>query len=335
MVTMTADHPDAPFDGDAPLDPVTEEALARLVHLHSGEAVLEDRLRYEAWKAEGPAQAQAAERAERLWTMLGPTLARSKAKRKSTKLVPVLVAAALGLSGAFAGGLFGPPAAYFADVSTGIGDRGRIMLADGSRVEMDTQTSIDIADGGRRIILHAGQIYVSVAHDPDRPFRVESGTGIVEALGTAFDVRRDDQQTTVVVTDSAVRVAIPESGSGDHATTVVAGQEAAYGPRTGLAQASKADLTERTAWRQGQLRFSNKPLGAVLDELGRYRRSAVLFTDDALSRLPVTGIFNVDDPDALLDAISVALPVKVRRLPWLTIVQRDPARPLDGRGGKS
>lgn len=318
---------DPPFD-DEPLDPVTEEALARLVHLQSGDATAQDRADHDAWKAADPEHAAAGARAERLWTMLGPALASRKVK--GPKRIPVVLAAGAALAAlAVASGLFGPPAAYVADERTGVGERRGVTLADGSKVELDTGTSFDVTEGGRRLTLYTGQVFVTVARDPTRPFRVVSGDATVEALGTAFDVRRDGETTTVVVTESAVRVSHPDRAGG---LPVAAGQEVAFSPTTGRGPVRRAALPERTAWRQGQLRFTERPLGEVLDELGRYRRGVIIVTDPALRRLPVTGVFDVDRPDVLLDAVAVALPVRVRRLPWLTIVRRDPERPLDPAG---
>lgn len=315
---------DPPFN-DEPLDPVTEEALARLVHLHSGDETAQDRADYDAWKTADAEREAASARAERLWTMLGPALANRKVK--GPKRIPVVLAAAAALAAlAFASGLFGPPASYFADERTGVGERRSMTLADGSKVELDTGTSFDIAEGGRSLTLYTGQVFVTVARDPTRPFRVGSGDDTVEALGTAFDVRRDGEATTVVVTESSVRVSHPDRAGG---VPIAAGQEVTFSPSTGPGPVRLAALPERTAWRQGQLRFAERPLGEVLDELGRYRRGVIVVTDPALRRLPVTGVFDVDRPDVLLEAVAAALPVTVRRLPWLTIVRRDPERPLD------
>lgn len=301
------------------------------MHLRSGDATAQDKFDFDAWRAARSEHEAASVRAGQLWTMLGPALAGRKAKGPGR--IPVILVAAAALSAlVFASGLFGPPASYFADESTGLGERRSMTLADGSRVELDIGTSFDVAKGGRRLTLHTGQVFVTVARDPARPFRIMSGEGTVEAIGTAFDVRRDDAATTVVVTESAVRVSHPDPSGRAPAATVAAGQEIAYASATGLGPVQAAAVAERTAWRRGQLRFAERPLGEVLDELGRYRRGVAVVTDDALRRLPVTGVFDVDDPDELLDALAVALPVQIRRLPWLTIVMRDPERPLGAAG---
>lgn len=323
-------HPDRPpshLPGGEPLDPLTEEALAWLVRLHSGAETAQDWADYEAWQAAAPGRREAADRAARLWAMLGPALAEGGVKAKGPPGIPVVLAAALGLGLlAFGSGLLGPPAALLADERTGVGERRSVTMPDGSRIDIDTSTSLDIAEGGRRITLHAGQVYVTVAADPRRPFVLRSGDGDIRAVGTAFDVRRDAGATRVVVTENAVEVSHPDAAGGVGSVTVRAGQEVAYTSGAGLGSVAPADLPTRTAWRRGQMRFDSRPLGEVFDEMARYRRGAVVFLERDLRELPVTGIFATGDIDAMLDALATLMPLQLTRLPFLTIVRRDAAR---------
>ncbi|MBN8940520.1 MAG: FecR family protein [Rhizobiales bacterium] len=313
---------------DAPLDPMTEAALSWLVRLHSGEASEQDWSDYQAWKAAGVDQRRAADRAERLWQRLGPALRPKRRSKARGIAVAILLVAGLA-GGGFAGGLFGPPGAYFADHRTALGERRTVALADGSTMELDAGTSVDIDFGAdrRRLVLHAGQIFVTVTPDPARPFVVQAGRGTTRALGTAFDVRSDGEGARIVVTEHAVRVAY--AGAGETATTdVAAGQQVTYAPATGLGRPEPVDTGMLTAWRRGQVIFDGRPLGDVVAELARYRRGRILITDSALRDLPVTGIFSTADADALVDALPAILPVRVWRLPGLAVIQRDPDRPV-------
>lgn len=327
---MTSD-PENPSDPLASLDAATREALMWIGHLNSGEETEQDRRDYEFWKAADPEHARAARRAEEFWQMLGPALAGASLGRprgKTPGRLPIVIFAILALGGlSFGAGLFGPPAAYFADERTGVGERRSIVLADGSRVELDTRTSLDIGTGGRMLALHGGQIFVTAARDPGRPFRVQSGEGFIEALGTAFGVRLDDATTTVVVTESRVRVSSGDPGRPPSSVEIRAGEGAGYTTGMRPTSPSPADLRERTAWRDGELSFDDRPLGEVMAELGRYQRGVVVFMDGDLQLLPVTGVFKVDNIDGILEAVARVTPVKIRRLPWLTLIQRDPDRP--------
>ena len=174
----------------------------------------QDHLDYEAWTARDPEHRAAAERAERLWDMIGaasegkaPVAVKRKGQGKGPGRLPVVALALAGsVAALFAAGLFGPPASFFADETTVVGERRSMVLADGSRVDLDTRTRFDVAEGGRRLTLHAGQVFVTVARDPARPFVVQSGDGHVEALGTAFVLRRDEASARQARLCSSIRV---------------------------------------------------------------------------------------------------------------------------------
>lgn len=318
-----------PASPDAPLDPLTERALEWLVHLHSGTETDQDWSDYQDWKTANAPQRRAADEAERLWERLGSALARKPRSklRRISQLSMVLVALA---ATSFAAGLFGAPASYFPDERTAVGELRTLTLPDGSRLELDSDSRVDIdfTDRRRRVVLYGGRIFVTVAPDRSRPFFVEAGGGTTRALGTAFAVGKDGDGVDVVVTEHAVRVAYPDGESGP-SVEVRAGNQVGYAPQTGLEVPHPVDLGSRTAWRRGLFLFDSRPLGSVVAEMERYRRGRIVIAEEALKQLPVTGIFETGDTDSLLDAVSSALPVQVHRLPWLTVIRRDPARALE------
>jgi transmembrane sensor len=307
----------------APIDPLTEEALAWLVKLHSGEETEADWNSYHDWKAADAAHAEAAQRAERMWSRLGPALSARRTTRNITGALLLMVCLA---GGGAATGAFGPLSGWLADEATGVGERRVVTLADGSTVTLDSATSLDIEYAGeeRRIVLRDGQIFVSVAPDPTHPFIVEARHGTVQALGTAFNVRAYDTGARVAVTEHAVRVTYGGKSSVD----VRQGEGVGYAAAGGLGRPGAVDTEDVTAWRHGEIVFDNRPLGEVAGELGRYRRGTVVFADAALKDLPVTGVFSTADTDAFFAALELTLPVRVTRLPLVTLIQRDPARGL-------
>ncbi len=301
---------------DQPLEPLAEAALEWLVRLNDGTATAGDWAAYDAWRDENPAQRAAADAAEGLWIGLGAAPTRPR-RPKSVAAAAAVVAAGLVL---LIGIWFGLPPGMLADYRTGPGERLSVTLADGSRLDLDGATRLDVAFDGqrRRLVLHDGTIHVTVAPDRDRPFEVAAAGGRTRALGTAFDVRRRGDTVRVAVTEHAVRVAYPETGA---AVDVAAGQQVTYGPGEGLGAPGPAELRGLSAWRRGRLIFDGQPLAEVLAEVERHRYGLITIADRDLRALKVTGVFDADDADALLDAVAATLPVRVRRLPFLAIVE--------------
>jgi transmembrane sensor len=298
-----------------PVDPLTEEALAWLVRLHSGEETEADWNGYHDWKQIDRAHADAAQRAESMWSRLGPALIK---KRRGRNLSGAIVLAVL-LAGATYSGAFGPSSSWLADEATGVGERRTLTLADGSAVTLDSATSLDVEYGAkeRRIVLRDGQIFVTVKPDAARRFVVEAEGGSVWALGTAFNVRMDDAGVRVAVTEHAVRVTYGPTARVD----IREGQGVGYASKSGLGPAHPVNTNEVTAWTHGRIVFDNQPLHAVVDEIGRYQRGTVVFTDSALRELTVTGVLETDDADAFFEALERTLPVRVIRLPYLTVIR--------------
>ncbi|MBM7852187.1 transmembrane sensor [Methylopila capsulata] len=245
---------------------------------------------------------------------LGPALK----PRRGGGTAAILAALAIGLGGAFAAGAFGPPRAFFADERTSAGERRTISLADGSTVEADASTSFDVElrPAERRLTLYSGRIHVAVAPDAARPFVVEAGDLEAQALGTAFEVEQAHDMSSVLVTERRVRASDVRTGDqvelgvGEETTLRIGGRLA---PRA-------VDVRAATAWRRGLLVFDDQPLEDVAEEISRYVGGRVIVLGEA-GRLRLTGAFPSNDAAAMLDAIAAALPVRVTRLPFVTIVR--------------
>jgi transmembrane sensor len=169
------------------------------------------------------------------------------------------------------------------------------------------------------VTLHTGQIFVSVKPGHTRPFIVIAGNAQARALGTAFAVRRDGAQASVVVTESAVKVT--DTGTGQSAR-VDAGSAITLDP-SGLGPPHRVDTGALTAWRHGELKFVDRPLGEVVSELERYRWGKIVIVGGGIANLPVRATVNLQRVDEFLASLRIALPVTVTRWPGLVMVRRD------------
>jgi transmembrane sensor len=103
---------------------------------------------------------------------------------------------------------------HYPTYSTDIGERRSITLADGSTVDLNARSRIQIEFSGaeRHVELLDGQALFQVAKDKNRPFIVRSGDATVRAVGTQFDVYRKENGTTVTVLEGRVAVYSNERG---------------------------------------------------------------------------------------------------------------------------
>ena len=183
---------------------------------------------------------------------------------------------------------------------TAIGGHRLVGLADGSRVELNTQTHVRtaIAEKDREVWLDKGEAYFEVAHAEGRPFVVHAGSRTVTVLGTRFSVRRDGDTVTVSVLEGRVRID-GTSAQTVPAAIITAGDMAiARGLSTLLAARSPDRVTNALAWRDGMLAFDQTTLAQAAAEFNRYNRKQLLITDPQAAGIRIGGTFKATNVDA-------------------------------------
>lgn len=323
----------------APLDKqVALQAAEWYLCLQSGEASAADRAACERWRAESAEHERAWLRAQKLGEKIGvvpasvavPTLGRRErregaARRKAVKMLAALIVA---VPGGWLWWQHGAMPAWRADYRTAVGERRELRLADGSRLFLNTATSVDVAfdDARRALRLYAGEIQVHTAPDPwpgtqrhgPRPFVVMTGQGELRPLGTRFNVRLDGDRGESVLAVFEGRVEIRPTAAPAAARIVEAGQQARFDATQVM---TPGIVTVGTAgWREGILYADRMRLADFCAELARYRRMW-LRCDPVVGELRVSGAFQLDNLDAVLASLPDALPVSViyRSRYWVTI----------------
>ncbi len=195
---------------------------------------------------------------------------------------------------------------WLADVRTAIGERRRLVLADGSELILNTASAVDIRFSAeqRLIILRAGEILLTTGKDP-RPLSVRSRHGQMRALGTRFSVRQENDHTELAVLEHAVAV---RNRPGMPELRVDAGQGLSFGD--GPLPAPHPLDPNQTEWSNGRLVIDDWRLDRALAELQRYRPGFIQCADE-VAGLRLSGAFPLDDSDRALAAITRVLPVRV------------------------
>jgi transmembrane sensor len=193
-------------------------------------------------------------------------------------------------------------------------------LPDGSSIHLSAKTSVAIDFGGseRRLRMSSGEAFFKVRPDKKRPFVVHAGTLDVTAVGTAFDVKRDDGSVTVTVQEGVVAVASQKVGSGwtsDSAWRVGPGYQFLYSERDGATSLSSVDTSTVLAWRDGRVEYVNASLASVVADVNRYAQHPIEIADPAVGELTFTGTVFTDAIDGWLQALPGALPVRIQRAP--------------------
>lgn len=303
---------------------LSDQAIERLVQLHSGSAGAAERMDFLRWRGQSAEHELAAREAEALWGALPETRSAQRYRQRVQRPRRLLALAAAACVAAIAVtiALPEPLAGLYSDYATRTGERRMLALADGSRVWLNSESalSVDFSPQQRRLRLHGGEALFEVAKDPSRPFIVEAKGGEVRAVGTRFDVDSRGPQVRVDVTEGVVQV----NSAGSAPVRLSAGERLSYRESTAPEPVQPLDLSSASAWQRGKLIFNQRPLGEVLDELERYLPGRIVLTDSELRQHKVSGVFDLKDPDALLKTLERLQPVKVTHMPWLVLIRPAP-----------
>ena len=259
-----------------------------------------DQAALDAWLAQSAAHflayhrmANAWNRADRLVALRGPaTLPQPPAKNVSNpKLMARTAAVVLGLAVLGGGTLFltRPKDQTFA---TAVGGHQIVALADGSSVELNTDTIVrtNLSGTHRVAVLEKGEAYFRIAHDTAHPFKIAVGSRQITVLGTKFSVRKDQDTIRVALVDGRVRVASADPGHSPQAAVLGAGDVLVATTKTlSVTHKAPTELEQVLDWRRGLLSFDHTSLADVASEYNRYNRQKIVIADTATARLKMSG----------------------------------------------
>lgn len=174
---------------------------------------------------------------------------------------------------------------------TAVGGRETLKLADGSQIELNTDSALRLTYGKhiRHAVLEHGEAYFQITHDADRPFTVETGNHRITDLGTKFLVRNGNGAMEVAVTEGLVRLdsmtkkarpALLKRGD----VIVISGRS------TELAHKPVQKLADELGWRRGVLVFENATIADAVAQFNRYNTKKLVVAPSA-AHIAIGGTF--------------------------------------------
>jgi transmembrane sensor len=227
-------------------------------------------------------------------------------------------------------------------ISTDVGEQRHLVLDDGTRVFLNTDTRIEVSydERERRVELRRGEALFNVAKRSDWPFVVVVGDRQVRALGTSFVVRKDADRMAVTLVEGSVLVTplpiaidsrppkiieapavTPQSSSGqapslsasvpsDHAIKLAPGQRLTISNDAPI-KLDEPPVERTTAWRRGQVILDDTPLYAAAAEMNRYNQTKLVVEDPEAGALLINGLFQAGDSTHFANAVAQAYGLKI------------------------
>lgn len=209
---------------------------------------------------------------------------------------------------------------------TSVGEQRTVPLPDGSVLYLNTasRARLHFSQQSREIALLSGEALFTVARDAARPFRVITGSAVVQAVGTQFNVRQSAQGTRVSVLEGRVKIthrtraqptgsagggaSASRPGTGQAATAgadlLGAGEEATVVDDGDIVRHASGDVARAVAWRERRVVFRAERLENVVAELNRYGTRRFRVIGDRARSMRLTATFDVDSPESLVSFLQ-------------------------------
>lgn len=245
--------------------------------------------------------------------------ARIKARKRNrilkVSLFPAAAALALALvlTGIRTDFSSGPSQGILTTVSTGYGEKTRLVLPDSTEVWLHAATTISYSENFNRtdrVVELSGEAFFDVTHNGDLPFVVRLGDKSITVKGTRFDVAAypSENEITAALLEGSVIFR-----SENAIVNLQPGEVLTYDVSNANIFRSRADVDSYAAWINGKLDYPEVTLDRLLSRLSSiygvdFIYSPVKYADKKL-RIILNGDEELSD---LLDAISFIAPLEYR-----------------------
>ncbi|MFJ4349108.1 FecR domain-containing protein [Pseudomonas sp. NPDC089401] len=200
---------------------------------------------------------------------------------------------------------------WTSDYATATGERRGIRLPDGSLMQLNTRSAVDLAFTGQQRLVRLRQGELMLTCRGDQPLQVQTRDALFESVEGRFTLYQQGDCTQLGVSQG--KVAIHHPGLGE-VQWIDSGQDWRVDAR-GAQRLERLDM-DAMAWSDGLIVTRDMRLADFLAQVSRYRQG-YLSCSDAVADLRLSGVYRLEDPEQLLHLLPQTLPVRLReRTRW-------------------
>ncbi|WP_111596862.1 FecR family protein [Chitinophaga skermanii] len=162
-------------------------------------------------------------------------------------------------------------------ITTPKGKQFSLVLPDGTKVWLNAASRITYPTSFQKTYRQvdvSGEVYFEVAQNSQQPFKVQSSDGLIEVLGTAFNVNtfKDDGIMRTTLVNGAVKVSTATKES----IVLKPGQQAAIN-RSNIRLVEQVNIDKVVAWKNGYFNFNGLSLPEAMQQLARWYDIEVVY----------------------------------------------------------
>lgn len=193
--------------------------------------------------------------------------------------------------------------------ASGVGERRRLVLPDGSGLLLDAASAVAVhfTEGRRTITLDRGAARFDVRRDASRPFEVRTPLAVMMALGTSFSTDILSSASELRVFSGRVQLTVQ-----DGASLVIPARQWALA-QAGSLETGSFNPASHAGWPDDWLDADSMRLGFAVERLARYSATPLRLDDPELADLTFSGRFRLDTPEQSLALIGALFGLRAER----------------------
>jgi transmembrane sensor len=174
------------------------------------------------------------------------------------------------------------------ELQAGVGEKIQILLADGTKVWLNTQTKLRFPSNfhmhTERKVFLSGEAYFEVVKNTEKPFRVQNDGQVVEVLGTQFNVSKyaDEKVMKTTLIQGVVKI--------NDKTIIKPNQQAISNEQTVIVK--RINVSNYIDWIDGVFTFENENIIEVMRKVSRWYDLEVSFSSTDILKETFTGSFS-------------------------------------------
>jgi transmembrane sensor len=198
-------------------------------------------------------------------------------------------------------------------------ERGEIIemhLTDEMYVQLNAETELRVLsrahDATPKLVYLSGEAYFNISRAPEG-FEVITKAGLIQVIGTAFNVRAREDEVEVAVASGLIALrGLPEEDI-DTVVQVPAGHRSVKQRNTPALLPLPVDIDNYLSWRKGRFVFEQTPLYEVIRNLERAYNVQIDLHDTELGTIRVTGEFGQEPLTRILNDICWSANLRFRQ----------------------
>ena len=189
-----------------------------------------------------------------------------------------------------------------------------LKLDDGTIVWVNSHTTINYPEkfaGKERKVRLKGEAFFKVTKNPDKPFIIETGSTIIEVLGTSFNVRAVEGEENEIVSVSEGLVSVTSAKDEEVNTKIASGEQCKLDKGTSEIQKAAIDDVNYDSWKTRKLIFESTSMKDVVNTLSNYFETSIIVEDEVIGEMQLTSTFSDPELDDVLKVIELTDEVKI------------------------